>query len=101
MAIIMKQESLYQHLKDLAEKLGITVSEQNFRSTGTSARSGLCVVRGKRLFLVDKHLPVRRKNEALGECLADMAVDQVFVLPAVREYLDRFMPVAPGGSDEP
>jgi len=98
--IIMKQESLYQLLKDLAEKLDIRVSEQNFRSTGTSARSGLCVVRGQRLFLVDKHLPVRRKNEALGECLADMAVDRVFVLPAVREYLDRFRPVEHGSSGD-
>ncbi len=89
---MMKQESLYALLKDLAEKLDITVSEQNFRSTGTSARSGLCVVRGKRMFLVDRHLPVRRKNEALGECLAKMALDQVFVLPAVREYLARFRP---------
>jgi hypothetical protein len=97
----MKQESLYQLLKDLAEKLDIRVSEQNFRSTGTtSARSGLCVVKGRRLFLIDKHLPVQRKNEALGECLADMAVDRVFVLPAVREYLDRFRPVARGGSDD-
>lgn len=89
----MKHETRYQMLKELAEKLDITVSEQNFRSTGTAARSGLCVVRGKRMFLVDKHLPVRRKNEALGECLAAMAVDQVFVLPAVREYLARFRPL--------
>ncbi len=84
----MKHETLYQMLRELAEKLDITVSEQNFRSTGTGARSGLCIVKGKRMFLLDKHLPVRRKNEALGACLAEMAVDQVFVLPAVREYLD-------------
>lgn len=88
----MKQESLYQNLKDLAEKLEITVSEQNFKSTGTGARSGLCTVKGETLFLMDKHLPVRRKNEALGECLAAMAIDEVFMVPAVRAYLDRFSP---------
>ena len=85
----MKQEALYQLLKDLAEKMDIAVSEQNFRSTGTSIRSGLCVVKGRRMFLVDKHMTVRRKSEALGECLAAMPLDGVFVLPAVREFLDR------------
>jgi len=86
----MKQEPLYQNLKDLAEKLDIRVSEQNFRSTGTSARSGLCIVKGQTVFLIDKHLPVKRKNEALAECLAKMDIDAVFVVPAVRDYLDHF-----------
>ena len=30
----MKPEQIYQELKDLAEKLGVTVSEQNFRASG-------------------------------------------------------------------
>jgi hypothetical protein len=36
----MKPEQIYQDLKDLAEKLGVTVSEENFRRTGVNAHSG-------------------------------------------------------------
>ena len=37
----MKPDQIYQELKELAEKLQVTVLEQNLRSTGVRARSGL------------------------------------------------------------
>ena len=49
----MKPEQIYQELKDLAEKLEITVSEQNLRTAGIKVKSGLCKVKGKNLFVMD------------------------------------------------
>ena len=45
----MKPEQTYQDLKELAEKLGVNVSEQNLRSTGIKVKSGLCKVKGKNI----------------------------------------------------
>ena len=85
----MKSTQLYQHLKETAEKMDITVSEQNLRATGVNARSGLCTVKGKQLFIMDKHLPVRQKVEVLAECLRHMPLDDIYLVPAIRNYLER------------
>jgi len=84
----LKSTQLYQHLKEAAEKLDITVSEQNLRATGVNASSGLCTVKGKQVFIMDKHLPIRQKVETLADCLRQMPLDDVYLIPAVRNYLE-------------
>lgn len=83
----MKPEQIYQELKDLAEKLEITVSEQNFRKTGVNVKSGLCKVRDKFFFIMDKHESIHRKIELLTACLSEMPHEDIFVIPAVRDLL--------------
>ena len=88
----MKPEQTYQDLKELAEKLGVVVSEQNFRSTGIKAKSGLCKVKGKNILIIDKKLSLQDKNEVLASCLSKLSHEDIFVVPALREYLDSFHP---------
>jgi hypothetical protein len=85
----MKPEQLYRELKDLAEKLGIVVSEQNFRPTGIAVRSGYCKVQGKDHCIIDKHLRLNQKVDVLAECLSALPTDSIYIVPAVREFLDR------------
>ena len=85
---IMKPDQIYQALKELAEKLQVTVSEQNLRVSSVRARSGLCKIKGKYVFVMDKHKPVSRKIDLLAECLSQMPHEDVYVVPAVRERLD-------------
>jgi len=89
----MKARQLYDELRNLAGSMGITVVEHNFRATGTKARSGLCRIRGRWHYIVDKHRTVREKVELLADCLAPMDHEGHYVLPAVREIL--------GGRGEP
>ena len=89
----MKADRLYQELIDLAEKLGVEVSEQNFRATGVSAASGLCKVKGKSLFLIDKHKKLHHKIEILSEFLGTMPCGDVYMLPAVRDHLHKYQQV--------
>ena len=85
----MKSTQLYQHLKEVAEKVEISVSEQNLRATGVNAKSGLCRVKGKQVFIMDKHLPIRQKVETLAECLREVPLDDIYLVPAVRNYLEQ------------
>ena len=89
----MKADRLFQELVDLAEKLGIEVSEQNFRATGIKAVSGPCKVKGKSLFLIDKHKKLQKKIEILSEFLAGLPSGNVYMLPAVRDHLSRYREV--------
>ncbi len=86
----MNADRLYQELKDLSERLGIEVSEQNFRATGIKARSGYCVVKGSPMFLIDKNKRLHRRIQILSEFLSARVSEDVFVVPAVREHLAKF-----------
>ena len=88
----MKPEQLYQELKHLAEKLGLCVSEQNFRTTGIHVRSGICKIKNEHHFIIDKHLSLSKKTEVLAECLSQLPHESIYTLPAVRDFLDRFKP---------
>ena len=91
----MKAETLYRELRILAEKLNIDVSEQNFKIAGVHVKSGFCRVKGKDMFLIDKHKPVSKRVAILSEFLAEQAYEHVYVVPAVREHLERYRPARP------
>lgn len=85
----MKPEQIYLELKDIAEKLGITVSEQNLRKTGISVKSGICKVKGKQIFIIDKHKSIHKKNVILTSFLKEMPHEDIYVVPAVRELISK------------
>jgi hypothetical protein len=86
----MKPQQLYQDMQEVAEKLGITVSEHNLRTSGIPVKSGLCTLRGKSLFIIDKHKSIHEKNEMLASCLSKMKHEDIYIVPAVREYLYKY-----------
>jgi hypothetical protein len=83
----MKPAELYQQLQEIALKLNILVSEQNLKVTGVNAKSGLCRVKGQQVFIMDKHLTTREKVETLSECLRQMPLDDIYLMPSIRRYL--------------
>jgi hypothetical protein len=85
----MKPVQLYQELKDLADKLALTVSEQNLRTAGIKVKSGLCTVKGEDMFIMDKHKSIHHKIKILAAQLSSMPHENVYVVPAVRELLDK------------
>jgi hypothetical protein len=85
----MKPEQIYQELKDLAEKLDIQVSEQNLRNAGIAVKSGLCKVKGQSMFIMDKHKTIRKKIKILASHLAEIPHENVFIVPAVRDLLEK------------
>ena len=86
----MTPEQIYHGLKELSEKLGVTVSEHNFRKTGIKIKSGLCKIKGDQIFIMDKHLSLQEKNEILACCLSKLPYEDIFIVPALRDFLDKY-----------
>jgi len=84
----MKPEQIFVELKNLSEKLNITVSEQSFRKTGIKVKSGFCIVKGKNYFIVDKDLSIHKKNELIAEYLSTLDHDNIYLVPAVRDFIN-------------
>ncbi len=68
----------------------ITVSEQNLKVSGIKVRSGLCTVKGQKLFVMDKHKSVHKKIKILAIQLAQIPHDEIYIIPAVRELLEKY-----------
>ena len=83
----MKPEELLSELKNVSEKLGISVEEHNFREAGVRVTSGFCTVRGRKLFILDKHKALTKKVEILSTFLSEMPLDDIYIVPAVRECI--------------
>ena len=85
----MKNKHLYQKLKEIAEKLDIEVLEHNFKPAGIVVKSSLCTVKKKKKYIIDKHKSLKEKIELLGNCLLKQKINTIYIIPAVREYLDK------------
>jgi len=86
----MKPEQIYEHLKDVAEKLNIAVKEKNLSSIGVKAKSGLCKLKNKNIFIMDKKKSVRKKNEILMSCLSKFQHDHIYVVPVIRDLFNKY-----------
>ena len=86
----MKPDKLFLEMKLIAEKLDITVSEQNFRKSGITIKSGFCKIKGDNYFIIDKDLSVRKKNEIIAEFLSGLDYDNIYIIPAVRDLLSLY-----------
>lgn len=84
----MKSEQIFVELKNLSEKLNITLIEHNFRKTGIKVRSGFCIVKGKNHFIVDKDLSIHKKNELIAEYLSNLDYENIYIVPAVRDFIN-------------
>ncbi len=95
----MKSEAIFEGLKDLAQKLGISVLEQNFRRLGVRAKGGYCIVKGKPMFLIDKQMGTFEKIEMLSAHLATLPTENIYIVPALRQHLKTVL--ADGKGDGP
>ena len=86
----MKPEEMYQHLKELAERLNITVSIQNLRKSGVNAQSGFCIVKKQKFFILDKQKSFFEKNTLMATFLSNEIKDDIYIMPAVREFIQKY-----------
>lgn len=85
----MKPDQIYQGLLELAEKMEITVKAQNLRKAGIHVKSGLCKVKDEWFYIMDKHKSLKAQIDLITTCLAPMAHENIYVIPAIRELLNK------------
>jgi hypothetical protein len=79
----MKQEELLGELETLATQLGVTIRYEKGDFEG-----GYCILRDARILLVNKRLMPARKTSVLAVAMHEIGLDNVFLKPAVREYIE-------------
>ena len=79
----MTHEQLLKELELLASNSGITVRYEKGEFEG-----GFCVLRSERMILVNKKLNIPRKASILAQGLAEIGIAEIYLKPAVREFIE-------------
>ena len=79
----MTHEQMIKELEALAANSGIGIRYEKGDFDG-----GFCVLKAERLIVVNKKLAVPRKASILAQGLAEIGIDEMFLKPAVREFIE-------------
>jgi len=85
------ENTIIDHLEELAERFGIQIRYEAIKQDEDSVKTagGLCLFRGKYVLIVNTATTVMDRINTLATALKHFDLDQVYVLPALRELLDR------------
>lgn len=79
----MTPEQMAKELESLAagSNIGIRYEKGDFEG-------GFCVLKDERLIVVNKKLAPSKKASILAQGLAEIGIDEVYLKPAVREFIE-------------
>ncbi len=83
----MEPDQVYEHLENLAEQLGISIRYDDLCDPELTPTSGLCRVKGRHLYIMDRSAALSEKIRLLSKCLSRMELDGLYVAPAIRTML--------------
>lgn len=79
----MTESDLLTELREVANRLGIGIQDQAGRFSG-----GICVLKGRRVLLLNPALTANKAIEVLCRELASQDLSRIFILPAVRDLIE-------------
>jgi len=90
---VMDLGRLFDELVNAANKADITVRAESFDPNLSDARKwrgGLCVVRGKRVIIVDQRAPLVDRIATVAASLASVDLEHIFLPPVVRATIGAY-----------
>ena len=79
----MKHEELVQELESVAGQLGVAIRYEKGDFDG-----GYCILKDERILVVNKRLAPNRKASVLALGLQAIGLENLFLKPALRAYID-------------
>jgi hypothetical protein len=79
----MKHEDMIEELQTVAAQLNVVIRYERGDFEG-----GYCILRDQRLLLINRRLMPSRKASVLASALQEIGLDDVYLKPAVRAYIE-------------
>lgn len=79
----MKAKQIQEELHQLTKDLGIKIRRESGKF-----KSGWCIVNDNKLILINRTAPPEMVASVVAKCLAMHNLDNVFIKPAIREFID-------------
>ena len=87
----MDEQFIIDQLEELAGRFGIQIRYEPIKQDEDLVRvvGGLCLLRGEYVLIIDSKAAMMDKIRTLAEAVKHFELDQVYILPALRELLDK------------
>lgn len=85
----IKIEALIAELEEAASQLGLKVIYEKGDFTG-----GYCILRAEKLIVINKRFDLKHRASTLARSLAEVGIENLFLKPAVRSYIEEEMETA-------
>lgn len=82
--------AILAQLEELARSLGIEIRNEPLRKESSFSPGGLCRLKGDYLLIFNTKATKEDRIEALAQALTRFDLDQVYLRPGLREFLDRY-----------
>ena len=92
----MTHEELLIQLEDLAGRLNIQVQYESLKNEDPSTFGGFCRVRDQHMIIIHSKATISRKIDIFTEALRRFDIDDLYMRPALREYLKKDVDSADG-----
>jgi len=79
----MKNKDLLEEFHSLAEKLDITIMKGKGDFSG-----GSCTVNNEKVIVINNSKPIEQRLNTLAGCFKDRNLDGLYIMPALREYIN-------------
>ncbi|MCE5265410.1 MAG: hypothetical protein LLG97_18000 [Deltaproteobacteria bacterium] len=94
----MNRDELLIQLEELAGRLNIQVQYESMKSEDPSTFGGFCRIRDRHLIIIHSRAAISRKIDVFTEAVRHFDIDDLFMMPALREYLKKGMNQSSGPS---
>ena len=91
----MKLNEVYDEMLDIAKKIGVTVRKENGKFKG-----GNCTINNEEVILINNSIPLETRTSILARCLNNYSIQNVFMKPAVRDYIEQEQFKRENGNDD-
>ena len=78
----MKQEEIYDHFEQLADKLNITILEGRGDFEG-----GFCTLNGDRFVVLNRGRPLEQRLRVLAISFGALDLEQQYIMPILRKFI--------------
>jgi hypothetical protein len=87
----MDENTIIELLEELAERFGVRIRYEAIKEDEDSIPvvGGLCLLRGQYVLIINSKATTKDKIKTLARALKYFDLDQIYILPALRELLDK------------
>ncbi len=87
----MDEDTLRDLLEELIEGFGVRIRYEAIKQDEDLVKvvGGLCLLKGEYVLIVDAKATGRDRVDTLAKALKHFDLDQVYIRPALREFLDK------------
>ncbi|MEK7248933.1 MAG: hypothetical protein AAB209_00780 [Bacteroidota bacterium] len=79
----MKHEQIIAELEEVAQQLGVTIRYEKGDFEG-----GFCILKARKILIINKKLMPNRKAAVLAVAMQEIGLENVFIKPALREFIE-------------